>query len=124
MKKYIVTLSEEEREALGELTSKGKHKSQQILDALILLGSDEGGYQTKRSTNEEIARVLNTSMRKIDRVKKRFVEEGLDIALNRRKGSRIYAKKADGDFEAHLVALSCRVAVSHRKVSQGGLCGY
>jgi hypothetical protein len=46
-------------------------------------------------------------MRKIDRVKKRFVEGGLDVALNRRKGSRIYAKKADGDFEAHLVALSC-----------------
>lgn len=107
MKKYIVTLSEEERAALGELTSKGKHKSQQILDALILLGCDEGGSQTKRSTNDEIARVLNTSMRKIDRVKKRFVEEGLDIALNRRKGSRIYVKKADGDFEAHLVALSC-----------------
>ncbi len=107
MKKYIVTLTEEEREALGELTSKGKHKTQKILDALILLGCDEGQFQTKRSTNEEIARVLNTSMRKIDRVKKRFIEEGLDVALNGRKGGRIYAKKADGDFEAHLVALSC-----------------
>lgn len=107
MKKYIVTLTEEERKILGELTSNGEHKSQKILDALILLGCDEGGFQTKRSTNKEIARVLNTSMRKIDRVKKRFVEEGFDVALNRRKGSRIYAKKADGDFEAHLVALSC-----------------
>lgn len=46
-------------------------------------------------------------MKKIDRVKKRFVEDGFDIALNGRKGSRIYTKKADGDFEAHLVALSC-----------------
>ena len=46
-------------------------------------------------------------MKKIDRVKKRFVEDGIDITLNGRKGSRIYAKKADGDFEAHLVALSC-----------------
>ena len=107
MKKYIVTLAEDEREALGELTSKGKRKSQKILAALILLGCDEGKFQTKRSTNEEIARVLNTSMRKIDRVKKRFVEEGLEVALNGRKGSRIYAKKADGDFEAHLIALSC-----------------
>jgi hypothetical protein len=107
MKKYIVTLTEEEREALGGLSSKGKHKTQKILDALILLGCDEGKFQTKRSTNEEIARVLNTSMRKIDRVKKRFIEEGLDVALNGRKGSRIYEKKADGDFEAHLVALSC-----------------
>ena len=107
MKKYIVTLTLNERETLGELTSKGKHKTQKILDALILLGCDEGEFQTKRSTNEEIARVLNTSMRKIDRVKKRFVEEGFDVALNGRKGNRIYAKKADGDFEAHLVALSC-----------------
>jgi hypothetical protein len=107
MKKYLVTLTEEEREALGGLSSKGKHKTQKILDALILLGCDEGKFQTKRSTNEEIARVLNTSMRKIDRVKKRFIEEGLDVALNGRKGSRIYEKKADGDFEAHLVALSC-----------------
>jgi len=107
MKKYIVTLTEEERKILAELTSKGKHKSQQILDALTLLGCDEGEFQKQRSTNEEISRVLNTSMRKIDRVKKRFVEEGLDVVLNRRKGSRIYVKKTDGDFEAHLVALSC-----------------
>ena len=107
MKKYVVTLTEEERKILVELTSKGKYKSQQILDALTLLGCDEGEFQKKRSTNEEISRVLNTSMRKIDRVKKRFVEDGLDVTLNRRKGSRIYVKKADGDFEAHLVALSC-----------------
>ena len=42
-------------EALGELTSKGKHKSTKILDALILLRCYEGGFQTKRSTNEEIS---------------------------------------------------------------------
>ena len=105
--KYIVTLAKEERESLDRVSSKGKHKSQKILNALILLGCDEGEYQLKRSTNEEIACVLNISMRKIDRVKKRFVEEGIEVALNGRKGSRIYAKKADGDFEAHLVALSC-----------------
>ncbi len=107
MKKYIVTLAKEEREALAALTSKGKHKSQKILNALILLGCDEGEYQVKRSTNEVMASALNISMRKINRVKKRFVEEGLEVALNGKKGSRIYAKKADGDFEAHLVALSC-----------------
>ena len=107
MKKYIVTLTEGEREALGVLTSQGKHRSQKILNALILLGCDEGEFQKRRSTNKEIAKVLNISMKKIDRAKKRFVEDGLDIALNGRKGSRIYAKKADGDFEAHLVALSC-----------------
>jgi len=107
MKKYIVTLTEDERKSLGIITSKGNHKSQKILNALILFGCDEGEFQKKRSSNKEIAQVLNVSMKKIDRVKKRFVEEGLDIALSGRKGSRIYAKKVDGDFEAHLVALSC-----------------
>jgi len=43
----------------------------------------------------------------MNRVKKRFIEEGFDIALNGRKMKRAYARKADGDFEAHLVALSC-----------------
>jgi len=93
MKKYIVTLSEDERKTLGELTSKGNQKSQKILNALILLGCDEGEYQTQRSTNEEIARVLNISMRKIDRVKKRFVEDGFDAALNKKKSSRIMLKR-------------------------------
>jgi hypothetical protein len=46
-------------------------------------------------------------MRKIDRVKERFVSEGIEVALNGRKRKRIYDKKAEGDFEAHLVALSC-----------------
>lgn len=107
MKKFIVTLTEEERTFLAELTSKGKHRSQKILNALILLACDRGEHQRKRSKNEEIARVLNTSMRKIDRVKKRFVVDGIDVALHGVKGNRVYAKKADGDFEAHLVALSC-----------------
>jgi hypothetical protein len=92
---------------LAGLTFKGKHRSQKILNALILLACDEGEHQRKRSKNEEISRVLNTSMRKIDRVKKRFVLDGLNVALHGRKGSRVYVKKADGDFEAHLVALSC-----------------
>jgi transposase len=107
MKKYIVTLTEDERKILGDLVSKGRHKSQKILNALILLDCDVGEFQGSRSTNEEIARVLNISMKKIDRVKKRFVEEGFDFALDRRKGNRVYARKTDGDFEAHLVALSC-----------------
>ena len=107
MKKYMVTLTEDERNVLGVLASKGKHKSQKILNALILLGCDEGRHQVKRSKNKEMARVLNISMKKIDRVKRRFVEEGFEVALNGKKGSRVYTKKADGDFEAHLVALSC-----------------
>ena len=107
MKKYTVTLTGEERRELEGIVKRGSHKAQKVINALILLGCDEGAFQTRRSTNEEISRVLKISMRKIDRVKKRFVMEGLDIALNGHKGSRVYTKKADGDFEAHLIALSC-----------------
>ncbi len=107
MKKYKVTLEEEERAELTEITRKGSHRSQKVINALILLNCDEGPFQVRRMKNEEVAAVLNISMRKIDRVKKCFVEEGLSIALNGRKGERVYKKKADGDFEAHLVALSC-----------------
>lgn len=107
MKKYVVTLTEEERNTLSEIASKGKQRSQKVLNALILLGCDEGEYQTACSTNEEIARVLHISMRKIDRAKKRFLESGIDAALNKKVGGRVYIKKTDGDFEAHLIALSC-----------------
>lgn len=107
MKKYLVTLTKDERSILNGIASKGTHKSKKVINALILLSCDEGKYQDKRSTNVEIARVLKIGMRKIDRLKKRFIELGLDIALNGQKGTRIYTKKADGDFEAHLIALSC-----------------
>ncbi len=107
MKKYKVTLTKEEREELRRIVQKGKHRSQKVLNALILLNCDEGEYQDKRAKNEEIAKILQISMRKIDRLKKAFVEKGLETALNGTKGQRVYAKKADGDFEAHLIALSC-----------------
>ena len=83
MKKYRVTLTKEEREKLVAISQKGKHRSQKVLNTLILLNSDEGEYQTKRSKNEDISNILQISMRKIDRIKKRFVEEGLEIAINR-----------------------------------------
>ena len=107
MIKYKVTLTKEERDDLMDITKKGVHRSQKVVNALILLGCDKGEAQDSPQTNEKISDVLKVSMRKMDRVKKRFVEEGLDIALNGRKGERVYAKKADGDLEAHLVALSC-----------------
>lgn len=107
MKKYKVTLTEEERQELDALSSKGKHAAQTVLNALILLACDEGKFQKKRSINEDIARVLNVSMKTIDRVKKRFVEEGLNMALTGKPSTRVYSRKADGDLEAHLVALSC-----------------
>ena len=107
MVKYKVTLDKEEREELETIITKGSHKSQKVINALILLNCDQGKFQERRIINEDVAAVLNISMRKIDRVKKRFVEDGFDIALHGRKGERVYKKKADGDFEAHLVALSC-----------------
>jgi len=114
MEIYKVTLTQEEREELHIISTSGNHKSQKVLNALILLNTDKGDYQVKRSTNEEIVKVLPVSMKKIDRVKKRFVEEGLEIALNGHQSSRNYEKKADGDFEAHLVALSCSKAPEGR----------
>lgn len=107
MKKFKVTLTHEERQELIAITQKGKHRSQKVLNALILLNCDEGDYQDKSSKNKDVAGILKISMRKIDRVKKCFVEQGLHIALNGTKGQRAYERKADGDFEARLLALSC-----------------
>lgn len=107
MRKFKVTLDREERNSLVAITQKGNHQSRKVLNALILLNCDQGEFQDRWMKNEDVAAVLKISMRKIDRVKKRFVEEGLDVALNGRKGERVYQKKADGEFEAHLVALSC-----------------
>ena len=107
MKKYKVTLQKEERSRLEAIAQKGSHKSQKVLNALVLLNCDEGQFQNRQIKNEEIASVLRISMRKIDRVKKRFIEEGFETALTGRKQERVYERKADGDFEAHLVGLSC-----------------
>ena len=107
MKRYKVTLTEEERSELDKIRSKGNHKSQKVLNSLILLNADEGKFQIKYAQNETIAKGLNISERKIARVKKRFVEESLEVALNGRRGTRIYEKKIDGDLEAHLIAISC-----------------
>jgi len=107
MKKYKVTLTKEERQELTSIIQNGKHRSQKVLNALILVNCDEGKHQQNRSKNKEVSSILQISMRKIDRVKKCFVEQGLEISLNGTKGQRLYEKKADGDFEAHLIALSC-----------------
>jgi len=107
MKLYKVTLLAEEREYLKAITRKGSHQSQKVINALILLNCDEGEFNDHRTRGEDVANILRISMRKVDRVKKRFVEEGLDAALGGRPSQRSYVCKADGEFEAHLVALSC-----------------
>jgi hypothetical protein len=107
MRTYKVTLEKEEREELKRIIQKGNHKSQKVLNALVLVNCDHGQFQDRPMKNEDVSSVLRISMRKIDRVKKRFIEEGLECALTGRKGGRVYERKADGDFEAHVVALSC-----------------
>ncbi len=62
---------------------------------------------TGRHTSPAIAEVLQVSERKIDRVKRRFVEDGLEVALGGQPSQREYVSKVDGDVEAHLIALSC-----------------
>jgi hypothetical protein len=105
--RYKVTLTKQERQELQEITTRGKHDTQKVLNALILLRCDEGPFQNRKLRAQEIIDVLPVSMRKIDRVTRRFVEQGLEVALIKRKAERQYLRKADGDFEAHLVALSC-----------------
>jgi len=105
--KYKVTLEREEREMLDGVATHGRHSSQKVLNALILLGCDQGPFQDRRLTNQQIAEALRISMKKIDRVKRRFVEIGLDAALDKQKAKRVYVRKADGEVEAHLIALSC-----------------
>ena len=108
MKRYIVELEAEERAGLEAITRKGSHRSQQVINALVLLNCDAGRFNERGATGAEIAGVLRISLRRVDRVKKRFVEDGLDAALGNRQGRRArYLRKADGEFEARLVALSC-----------------
>ncbi len=106
MIKYTVHLSKAEREELMSIISKGSHTSQTFRAAYILLNCDEGKYAQK-VTNEQISKVLKVGMRSIDRVKKRFVEDGMEATLERKPTSRIYEVKADGDVEARLVTLCC-----------------
>ena len=105
--KYRLSLTQEERAELEAIARKGKHESQKVLNALILLNCDENGPRRHGLRDQDIADVLQVSAMKVHRVKQRFVEEGLGIALNGHKGRRTYEKKADGEFEAHLIALSC-----------------
>jgi transposase len=107
MNTYKVALTQEERVQLTEMTRTGKHAARKIIHALILLNVDRGPHNTEKQINEEVCKVLKIGMRTIDRVKKRFVEEGLDAALKMAPTSRVYDKLVDGDMEAHLIALAC-----------------
>jgi len=107
MTSYHITLTGQERSRLEAIKSKGSHRSQKVLNALILLNCDEGDHQTNRPTNRQICSILGISDRKINRVKKRFVEEGLHAALHGHTRERVYKKKLDGDLEAKIITVSC-----------------
>jgi transposase len=106
MIKYTIKLTKTEVEELRAIISKGSHSSQTFRIAYILLNCDEGEFSDK-VTNEEISKILKIGMRTIDRVKKKFIEEGFENVLDRRPTSRVYETKVDGDIEAKLVSLCC-----------------
>lgn len=106
MVKYKVTLTQQERNELTEIISKGKHSAQLYRTAYILLNCDGGKFGGK-IINVEVCKVLKISMRMVDRVKQRFVEKGFEACLERKPMSKTKERKADGDVEAHLIPLSC-----------------
>ena len=106
MIRYKIKLSQEEVKELRSIINKGSHTSQTFRAAYILLNCDEGDFSEK-VTNEQISKVLKVGMRTIDRMKKRFIDEGFEAVLERRPSSRIYDIKIDGDVEAKLVKLCC-----------------
>jgi transposase len=106
MIRYTIKLSKEEVDQLMAIINKGSHTSHTFRTAYILLNCDEGDYSEK-VTNEQISKILKVGMRTIDRVKKRFIEEGFEEVLERRPSSRVYDVKIDGDVEAKLVKLCC-----------------
>jgi hypothetical protein len=105
--KYRFSLTQNERDELEAIVTKEKHNFQKVLNALILLNYDEDAPNPRTLGEKDISNVLKVSAMRIHRTKQRLVEECMDVALNGRKGERVYRCKADGDFEAHLVALSC-----------------
>lgn len=106
VKRYRVTLEESEREHLRSLLTSGRHAARKLLHAQILLLSDRSA-EGPGLTVEEVRRVLPTSPSTIERVRKSFVEEGLEAALVRKAPNRVYERILDGDAEAKLTALAC-----------------
>ncbi len=105
-KRYIVNLSDEERDYLQTFISTGRRGARQINHARILLKADinqsGGGYR-----DIQIQEALGVSVRTIERVRRRFIEEGLESATHHRPGAG-RKRKMQGEQEAHLIALRCR----------------
>src|SRR5438552_3111265 len=104
--RYAVDLTDNERAELREIISKNKAKRSTIINAYILLKADRlCGW-----TNGDIAAAYEVSTKKVEQLKKRFVEEGFAAALSRKSVTNIHRRKITGDEEAHLIALYCSPA--------------
>ena|SRR5687768_1933435 len=108
-KRYRVTLTAEERADLERMISRGKADARKLAHARVLLQADEaeGGPAW---VDETIAAAVRVSVRTIERVRQRFVEQGLTAALLPKPSPRLYRRKLDGEQEAHLLALALALA--------------
>ena len=105
-KKYIVSLTVSERKFLEQLTKKGKIAAYKMNHARILLKADinqkEGGWRER-----QIGESLDIGHATIERVRQRFVEEGIESALSRREQKKRRSQIIDGEKEAYLMAIAC-----------------
>ena len=105
MKKYKVALTDSEREDLNQLIRKGK-AARKLVHARILLKADEAEGQTGWS-DTAISEAVSVSVSTIERVRERFVEDGVTAALDAKAPRHEYQRNLKGEQEAHLVALVC-----------------
>ncbi len=106
--KYTVDLSRDEREYLQSLIDKGGRSAAVLKRVRILLKADEEWTDTR------IAEFAGVGLSTIFRVRRRFVEEGLEAAIFRKNtGDRLY-RKLDGEAEAKLIAVACSEAPEGR----------
>lgn len=105
--RYRVTLTKEERDELEQLSKIGRKSALKVLYARTLLLVDAGEFGPKWKT-KKVAEALGISPRCIENLKKRFVEEGLYEAMERKKREKPPREiQFGGEFEAHLIALAC-----------------
>ncbi len=105
-KKYPVILTGSERIQLRQLIAGGTAPARKLTHARILLKADESS-EGASWVDQWIAEAVETSQPTVSRVRKQYVEEGLEAALNRRAPRREYHRKLDGGAEARLIALAC-----------------
>jgi transposase len=105
-KRYIVTLTPDERYELEQMVTKGTAAARTLLRAWTLLKADVGP-QGCAWTDEQIRQTFGIGLVTIYRVRQSFVEDGLPAALARKSPSRHRPRRLDGEQEAHLIALAC-----------------